>query len=109
MIVLSDPFVYVWVYEVSPESSDAFRELYGPNGPWVDLFRRAPGYLGTELLADRNRQGRFVTVDRWESEQAFSDFRSMFAAEFDRLDRQGEELTVRETLLGEFEPVEGSG
>jgi hypothetical protein len=46
-----------------------------------------------------------VTVDRWESEAAFTEFRSAFAAEFDRLDRAGERLTLDERPLGEFGPT----
>lgn len=95
-------FVYLWAYRVSPERLDEFLELYGSNGLWIDLFRRAPGYLDTELLRDRNDPGRFMTVDRWESEEAFLNFRDRFAEEFDRLDRLGELLNMEETALGEF-------
>ncbi len=99
---LSSPFVYIWAYEVLPGRVDDFNELYGPQGAWVALFRRAPGYLDTELLLDRTQAGRFVTIDRWESSDAFTSFRDKFAEEFDRLDRLGEQLTSHEVLLGEF-------
>ncbi|MGD2061254.1 MAG: antibiotic biosynthesis monooxygenase [Acidimicrobiia bacterium] len=101
---MPDPFVYLWDYRVSLERLDEFRELYGPNGSWVELFRRAPGYQDTQLLRDRNEAGRFVTIDRWESEEAFVSFRARFAVEFDHLDRLGEQLTIEETALGEFSP-----
>jgi heme-degrading monooxygenase HmoA len=99
---LADSYIYLWAYEVSPEAVDDFCELYGPEGPWVALFRKAPGYLDTQLLEDRSQTGRFVTIDRWESEEAFSNFRAKFGDEFDRLDQLGERLTVRETPLGGF-------
>lgn len=99
---LVDSYIYLWVYEVSPEAVDDFCELYGPDGAWVALFRQAPGYLDTQLLEDRHQMGRFVTIDRWESEEAFSNFRAAFEDHFDHLDHLGEELTVRETPLGEF-------
>jgi len=92
----------MWAYRVSPERLDEFQELYGPNGSWFGLFRRAPGYLDTQLFQDRNESGRFITIDRWESEEAFVGFRADFAEEFDRLDRLGEGLTVEESALGEF-------
>lgn len=28
-------------------------------GPWVELFRRAPGYLGTHLLRERSKSTRY--------------------------------------------------
>jgi heme-degrading monooxygenase HmoA len=101
---VTDSFVYLWVYQVSPERLDEFYELYGPEGSWAALFRRAPGYLDTELLRDRNESSRFITIDRWESEDAFTNFRESFTMEFGHFDRLGEELTVEETALGEFQP-----
>jgi hypothetical protein len=45
-----------------------------------------------------------LTIDRWESEEAFRTFRARFANEFERLDSEGEYLTLEETPLGEFGP-----
>ena len=104
MAVTVEPgtYVYIWEYEVRPEAEDRFRETYGGEGAWVALFRRAPGYLGTDLLQDRQRPRRWVTIDRWESADAHASFRALFATEFAVLDRQCEALTARETQLGEF-------
>jgi heme-degrading monooxygenase HmoA len=99
---VSDLFVYLWAYRVSANTRDEFQELYGPDGSWADLFRQAPGYVDTELLRDRDDSDRFITIDRWESEEAFLSFRASFAEEFDHLDRFGERLTIEETPLGEF-------
>ena len=95
-------YAYMWSYEVAPENRDAFCDLYGAEGPWIVLFRQSLAYLGTQLLADLDDIGRFVTIDRWESKEAFVEFRSSFAEEFDALDHRGERLTSREVLLGEF-------
>lgn len=105
---MPDPFVYMWAYRVLPECFDEFQEIYGPEGSWVELFRRAPGYLDTQLLQDRNESNRFITIDRWESEEAFVSFRTKLAREFDDLDRMGERLTMDETALGEFRPMDGT-
>jgi heme-degrading monooxygenase HmoA len=105
VISLSLPFLYLWVYEVLPGRADDFLELYGPIGSWVALFRRADGYPSTELLLDRTVANRFLTIDRWESHDAFARFRNEFSKEFDRLDRLGEQMTSREILLGEFTPA----
>jgi heme-degrading monooxygenase HmoA len=99
-----DPFIYLWSYRVPPQTADEFLRLYGPEGRWVRLFRRAPGYLGTHLYRDRNDGDRYLTIDRWESEEAFRTFRARFANEFERLDSEGECLTLEETPLGEFGP-----
>lgn len=101
---MADSFIYLWVYRVSPERLDEFNELYGPKGSWAALFRRAPGYLDTQLLRDRNESSRFITIDHWESEADFTNFRDSFAVEFERLDHLGEQLTVEETALGGFSP-----
>ena len=101
----ADLFIYIWAYRVPPERVDEFGRLYGPEGAWVRLFRRAPGYMDTNLYRDRNDVERYVTIDRWESEEAFRDFRARFAEEFERLDRDGEHLTLEETPLGELEPM----
>jgi heme-degrading monooxygenase HmoA len=98
-------FTYIWEYRVPPENADQFHQLYGSQGAWVQLFERAGGYIETTLYRDRADHLRYVTVDRWESEAAFTEFRSAFAAEFDRLDRAGDRLTLEERALGEFGPT----
>ena len=97
-----DPFVYMWAYRVPFQRVDEFRRLYGPEGDWVRLFRQAPGYVNTLLYRDRSDRDRYVTIDRWESEEAFTKFRAKFADEFEQLDLEGEGLTLEQTPLGEF-------
>jgi heme-degrading monooxygenase HmoA/catechol 2,3-dioxygenase-like lactoylglutathione lyase family enzyme len=98
-------FSYAWEYEVPPEAEPEFLASYAPDGAWARLFRRAPGYVRTELLRDRRQPGRYLTVDYWRDEGAFQGFRREFAAEFDALDRSCSALTRREIHLGDFEPV----
>jgi uncharacterized glyoxalase superfamily protein PhnB/quinol monooxygenase YgiN len=100
-------FSYVWEYEVPLESEPAFLAHYAPGGTWVRLFRRASGYLGTQLYRDRWRAGRYLTVDHWLDQAAYDAFRREFAAEFEALDRECEGLTRREAHLGDLEPVTG--
>ena len=95
----------MWEFIVSPEHTQAFERAYGPAGEWVQLFRRSPGYLRTELHRDRSQPQRFVTIDHWESKQAWEAFRARFGAEFESLDAKCEAWTTRETELGRFEPV----
>ncbi len=95
-------FVYIWEYRVRPESRERFREQYGPDGGWTQLFRQADGYISTELYQDLEDDQRFLTVDRWVTEAAFRAFRDRFSAAFDELDRVGETLTIDERCIGHF-------
>lgn len=98
-------FAYIWEYLVAPGSALQFERLYGPEGDWVQLFRRHPGYLRTELHRDLRDPRRYVTVDYWESKEASDELRASFAREFAELDARGEELTTSERHLGDFAPV----
>lgn len=95
-------FVYLWEYHVAPDHVAAFERRYGPEGDWVALFRRARGYLDTTLLVDHARAGRYVTIDRWESETAHTDFLRQHGEAFSALDAESEELTQNERLIGHF-------
>ncbi len=101
----SDTFTYIWEYRIKPDAESAFREHYGPEGDWVRLFRKATGHIGTQLYQDREDPNRYLTVDRWESEQAFRNFRKRFATEFEELDKLCEDFTMSETPLGSFADV----
>jgi heme-degrading monooxygenase HmoA len=96
-------YCYVWEYRVRPEHVDEFHSQYGPDGPWVALFRLAPGYVSTQLLQDRDDASRFLTVDSWESAADYASFRERFGREFVELDTRFEALTESETHLGDFE------
>jgi heme-degrading monooxygenase HmoA len=98
-------FQAIWAFSVERANQRQFESLYGPEGRWVQLFRRAPGYLGTELLRDRADPTRYLTIDRWASADAYRDFRAQFAGEYQALDRECEGLTARESALGEYETV----
>ena len=98
-------YLYIWEYLVPPAKTRTFERLYGPEGNWVQLFRRAPGYLRTELHRDRSNPQRFVTIDYWESYDAWQAFRRQFAQEFEALDAKCEEFTNRESEIGKFEPI----
>jgi heme-degrading monooxygenase HmoA len=97
--------MYAWEFEVAPGHEAAFVSVYGPDGDWVRLFRRAPGYVRTELFRDLVRPSRFVTLDHWESADAFAVFRSRFAEEYEALDARCATLTRSEREIGRFEPA----
>jgi heme-degrading monooxygenase HmoA len=67
------------------------------------LFRKAPGYGGTELLKDADTALRYLTIDHWRSREDFWKFREAFRADYLALDQRLAVLTDRETLIGDFE------
>jgi heme-degrading monooxygenase HmoA len=93
-----------WEYEVRPEQVAAFERLYGADGEWARLFRRADGYVETLLFRDTDRPTRYLTVDRWQSRAAFDAFVDAASSAYAALDRLGGALTVREHRLGAFDP-----
>ena len=96
-------YVLIWEFTVRPEQVPAFEAAYGPAGAWVALFRRAPGYRGTELLAAGG--GRYLTLDRWTDRAAYAAFRQSAAPDYAALDAQCEALTASEREIGAFETV----
>jgi len=102
---MSERVVLLWEFQVVPGQESAFRALYGPGGAWAMLFRRHPGFLGTELLQDRAHPGRFLTLDRWRSAEDHRAFLDAHAEDYAALDHEGEALTLDERSLGAFQDV----
>jgi heme-degrading monooxygenase HmoA len=100
-------YATLWEFAIAPARRADFEAHYGPEGTWARLFRRANGYLGSELLQDRSDPLRYLTIDRWESREAWQAFRRDHGAEYERLDREFEGLTMSEAPLGEYAPAGG--
>jgi len=98
----------VWQFTVKPGKEDIFERIYGSNGDWAVLFRRADGYAGTELHRNRNLSRSYVVIDRWESSEDFKHFKESFKDEYRALDVRCEELTEKEEHMGDFTPILGS-
>jgi heme-degrading monooxygenase HmoA len=101
-------FTTVWEFVARAARQAEFERQYGPDGGWVALFRRADGYIGSQLLQDRSNALRYLTIDRWASIEAFRSFRERFAEPYAALDRRCDGLTIRESPLGEFSEWPGS-
>lgn len=95
-------YAYMWEFLVRPERAREFEDAYGPNGLWVHLFRRGHGYVRTELHRDRRRANRYVTIDYWESVEAWEAFRASESAAFEAVDLACRELTLEEREIGAF-------
>jgi heme-degrading monooxygenase HmoA len=97
--------MYVWEYVVREEHVAEFLHTYGPDGDWVRLFRRAPGYRRTELHRDVAEPRRFVTFDYWDSEGAWRGCRARAAREWESLDARCAAWTESEREIGRFRPA----
>src|SRR3954470_1123429 len=96
----------VWEFRVRAGKELAFERHYGPEGTWVQLFRRSPAFVRTDLLRDPGLRGRYLTVDCWKDLAAYDSFKEQFAGEYARVDAEMESLTQNEMKLGVFEAVE---
>jgi heme-degrading monooxygenase HmoA len=95
-------FVILWQFDIAEDKIPGFEAAYGAAGSWAALFARSTEYLGTELLKDAYVPGRYVTVDRWRSEDAFRAFRAQHDPDYEALDRACDSLTSSETRIGAF-------
>ena len=96
-------FVALWEFEVKPGCEEQFEKVYGPEGDWAQLFRRDPNYLETRLLRDTVRGSVYLTLDFWNSQEAYEQFMKTHVPEYERLDAASEGLTLRERRIGGFE------
>ena len=96
-------FIVVWEFQIPPRKKRAFEKAYGPTGDWVELFSAAKGFVRTELLRDRDTPGRYLTIDYWQSRQAFAAFKKKKSVAYEALDQKCSGLTQSESKLGEFE------
>jgi heme-degrading monooxygenase HmoA len=90
-------------YTVHSAQARAFEHAYGQNGPWVALFKRHKGFIRTRLFRQKADEHVYLTIDVWESKEAYDRFRSENAEEYLRLDRQLAMLKLEELLLGYYE------
>jgi heme-degrading monooxygenase HmoA len=98
-------YVIIWEYRVKADHVTAFEDVYSARGLWAELFGKAKGYLGTELLRDPGDPRRYITIDRWASSQDHESFLLRWKTEYAALDVQCEHLTEKEFLLGEWESI----
>jgi heme-degrading monooxygenase HmoA len=98
--------VIVWEYMARPDRIEEFETLYRPDGAWVELFKKSPGFVSTTLMRDIKDGCRYMIADRWTSEESYEAFKQDFAAEYQKLSRQGERVYRAEHLIGRFDFVE---
>ena len=92
----------IWEFEVKDKFRAEFIEAYGPSGLWVSLFRQCPGYIKTELKQDVDHPKRYLTIDYWRSQSAFSEMKKTIGDEYSKLDKQCEAYIQSENHIGFF-------
>jgi heme-degrading monooxygenase HmoA len=95
-------FIRLWRYRVPIEHRAQFEAAYGPHGPWIELFARADGYVGTELyqpVGGAAGTTNWITVDQWADKRDWERFLATWRSDYDALDRQLDGLALDETEL----------
>jgi heme-degrading monooxygenase HmoA len=95
--------VRVWQFQPAPGREEEFAAAYSEGGVWAQLFRQAEGFVGTQLLAPTEPGGPWLTLDRWQSRDAFERFQDDFGEAYRGLDAELEPLTAGELFIGAFE------
>jgi heme-degrading monooxygenase HmoA len=98
-------FVILWEYEVKTGCEESFERAYGPQGSWVELFRHSPHYLSTQLSRDPLRSSIYFTLDFWESQTAYAQFKRAYHAAYNSLDLAASDFFSAERYLGSFARV----
>jgi len=102
-------FIVIWEFRVRPGRRLAFEKAYEPSGEWARLFSRMHGYIRTELIRDRDRPLRYVTVDVWKSRLSYERSMRQKRAAYMRIDKRCSLLTVEEKLVGKFDTLSPQG
>jgi len=101
-------YVRMWEFTAKPEAQTKFESLYGPDGEWVQLFRRSKAFLGTDFFRDRDAGNRYVTLDYFVSRAGFDDFLREFREEYEALNRRCDGVRSSEREIGVFTALGGS-
>ena len=95
-------FLVIWEFVVRPGNEQLFEQIYGPDGDWAQLFRQGQGYCGTMLTRDCDEQRRFLTLDFWETQEDYEEFKSQHEDEYKAIDAKCEALTEKEREIGKL-------
>ena len=99
---MTKSFSTIWQYKVRQEYISEFQRVYASDGDWLKLFRKASGFISTNLHQDFEHPDQFITVDNWRSKEDYESFKKQFDEEYHELDEKCEKFTKSEKHLGEF-------
>ena len=79
-------YLTIWEYKIKPEKKNIFEKLYSNIGKWVKLFKKFPGYIKTGLYRDISNPNKYITLDYWESKEAYYNFKELSKQEYLEID-----------------------
>ncbi len=65
------PVINIWEFFVKPRFENDFIQMNRPEGAWEQFFKGSAAFIDTALLKDEDAARRFLTGDRWKSEESF--------------------------------------
>src|SRR5258708_32305727 len=95
-------FVALWEYEVKPGCEESFQSAYGPQVDWVRLFQSNPHFRETRLLRDLSRPRFYFTLDYWDSETSFEEFKAANRTVYAAIHPTTEHLTGSDRHVSSF-------
>jgi heme-degrading monooxygenase HmoA len=95
-------YIRIWEFRVPSETVDEFRAVYAADGEWARLFSRETAFLGLELLHSVTHPNIFITIDRWDREEAWAAFLRAWGEDYTALDHRCKRLVVSEGEIGSF-------
>ena len=93
----------LWQFRPPAGGEKAFAEAYASGGPWAEVFGQAPGFIGTRLMRPPEGSDWWLTIDSWDSAEAFANFLENHREAYAALDRQLEGIAGEETFIGAFD------
>jgi quinol monooxygenase YgiN len=96
----------IWQFSVKADCREVFELAYAPQGKWVQLFKKCPGFIKTDLMRDTRDSQVFLTIDHWRSLAAYAEMKQVIGSEYSLLDRECAAYTLSERLLGIFAPLD---
>jgi heme-degrading monooxygenase HmoA len=93
----------IWKFHPQAGREEGFAAAYDAKGAWAELFAKAAGYRGTDLLRPLEPGGWWLTIDRWDSIADFEAFQRDFGEEYRALDAELEGIAGQEEFVGVFE------
>ena len=95
----------VWEFRVKKAKRLQFEVHYSTNGTWAKLFRKSPDYRETILMRDAKNNNRYLLTDVWKDWSSFRRFKAKYLKEYESLDKECEQFTEEENLIGYFHSV----
>jgi len=95
-------YIYIWKFYINDNYKNEFEYLYGLEGAWVKLFKKDPMYIKTELISDLKYPKQYLTIDYWQTKEAYKLFHFNNKNRYIEIDAVGKKFTNKEEFLGEF-------